>query len=289
MKMFSKSLSALFVLTAVVATTIFYSCEEVVPPLFAESIFIDTTYVDLNLPSVQPRKVLLEDFSGVQCVNCPQANALAAQIAADNPSNVAVVTLHNYFVGGYSYSDEDLRPAEAFEIDALLGPTTAWPIGAVNRKLFSGEGAVLLEDDDWEAYVDEEILSPPSVNLTLETTLSDGDIDKVTAVLTMHFLEEVTEPLAISVMLLENEIEDPQLTGSGVDTFYIHEHVLRTMPTPAIGSPISETTETGRVIIRGYEIELEDHWNRDHLEVVVFVHRNSSTDKSVLQAVKEEV
>ncbi|MFT7588894.1 MAG: hypothetical protein ACI959_001107 [Limisphaerales bacterium] len=268
------------------AVTSFFSCEEVVPPLFAEAVVIDSTYVDPVIPAAQSRIVLLEDFSGVQCVNCPQANMKAAAIAASNPDNVAVVTLHNYFVGAYAFSDEDFRNQESYDIDALLGPTTSWPIGAVNRTQFPSEGAVLLDDDKWAAFVDIDKVLPPIVNVSVEATRS-GTV--ITAIINMHFLEEVTGDLALSVMLLESDIEDPQLTGSGVDTFYIHEHVLRTMPTPSIGSPISETTEAGRVIIRGYEIELEPHWNTENLEVLSFVHRSGVTDKSVLQVAHKTV
>jgi thiol-disulfide isomerase/thioredoxin len=260
------------------------SCEEVAPPVFGESFLFDSTYLDLSLPPVQDRVILLEDFTGVQCVNCPTAHELSDELLKAYPDQLATVALHNYFVGAYPNSDEDFRIREAFDIDNLLGPTTLWPAGAVNRKIFPSEGAILLETSKWTGYIEDELTSPAPVHMAIEVEYNSS-LRQVEALITAHFLEDLEGDIRLSVMLSESDIIDPQLTGTGVVDDYRHQHVLRDMPTPSTGSVIDET-ERGRVIIRGYAMPLEDHWADNHLEVIAFVHRGEASNHEVLQAIK---
>jgi hypothetical protein len=258
------------------------ACEEVAPPLIGATIVVDTTFVDPDLPPAQARIVLLEDFTGVRCVNCPQAHELAKDIANANPGLVVPVSEHNYFEGGFPNSDEDFRTDDAYAIDNLLGPTSLWPIGVVNRRLFPGEPAILLVLAKWTGYVDAELAEAPKVNVSMEATL-DRTNRMVTVIVEAHFLETVTEDLRLSVMLNENGIIDPQQTQTGVVDDYVHNHVLRAMPTPSTGAVITSTTEAGRVIRRGYEIDIADIWNIEELEVVAFIHEGQTDRKAVLQ------
>jgi hypothetical protein len=270
------------VLLAALVAAAALSCQEVTPFVVGPTVTIDTTYVDPDLPEAQPRQVLLEDFTGVQCVNCPDAHELAEALSTAHPGLVVPVSEHNYFQGGFSNSDEDFRNDEAFAIDALIGPTTLWPIGTVNRKRFPGEPAVLLTLPKWTGYVEAELLEPPKVNVSLETDL-DADARTLQVIAEAHFLETISQATRMSVMVLESGIVDPQQTVTGKVDDYEHNHVLRIMPTPATGAVITSSTEQGRVIRRGYTVELADHWNLNELEVVVFVHMGETDDKSVLQ------
>lgn len=270
------------VLLAALVAAATASCQEETPFVVGPTVTIDTTYIDLVIPPAQLRQVLLEDFTGVQCVNCPDAHQLAEALSSANPGRVVPVSEHNYFQGGFPNSDEDFRNDESFAIDALIGPTTLWPIGTVNRKQFAGEPAVLLTLPKWTGYVESELLEPPKVNVTIETDL-DADARTLQVIAQVHFLETVTEATRLSVMVLESGIIDPQQTETGKVDDYEHNHVLRIMPTPATGAVFSTSTEQGRVVRRGYEVELADHWNLGELEVVVFVHVGETDNKSVLQ------
>jgi len=270
------------VLLAVFVTAAAVSCKEVTPFVVGASVTLDTAYLDLVIPPAQLRQVLLEDFTGVQCVNCPDAHQLAEVLSNANPGRVVPVSEHNYFEGSFPNSDEDFRNDESFAIDALIGPTTLWPIGTVNRRQFAGEPAVLLTLPKWTGYVEAELLEPPTVNVTVEADL-DADARTLQVIVQAHFLETVAQATRLSVMVLESGIIDPQQTETGKVDDYEHNHVLRVMPTPPTGAVFSTTTEMGRVIRRGYDVTLEDHWNLGELEVVVFVHVGETDDKSVLQ------
>ncbi len=274
---------ASLVLLSLSSALLMSSCEEETPFVTGPVLTLDTTYIDTDLPPAQARVVLLEDFTGVQCVNCPDAHNLAKSLIQANPGRVAAVSEHNYFLGGYPNSSEDFRTDEAFAIDALIGPTTLWPIGTVNRRQFSAEPAILLTLPKWTGYVDSELLEEPLVNVSMELDLKRPE-RLLEVLVEAHFLETVPEATRLSVMVLESGIVDPQLTLSGIDDVYVHDHVLRIMPTAATGALITVSTEQGRVIRRGYEVQLKEHWNMDELEVVVFVHLGELDNQRVLQA-----
>ena len=89
MKKFRILISA-FVLLTIVA------CEEV-PPLinYEESKSLkDTTYLINTVPAAELKNVLLEDVSGVKCVNCPDAAVIAKSIMDAFPGRVFTSVLH---------------------------------------------------------------------------------------------------------------------------------------------------------------------------------------------------
>ena len=47
----------------------------------------------------QNRKVILEEFTGINCVYCPQGHAIANTLKAANPNNFFAINVH---VGGYA-------------------------------------------------------------------------------------------------------------------------------------------------------------------------------------------
>ncbi|MDX1351042.1 MAG: hypothetical protein R3279_12370, partial [Putridiphycobacter sp.] len=45
------------------------------------------------------KNVVLEEFTGITCVFCPQGHAIANTIAANNPGDVVLINIHT---GGYA-------------------------------------------------------------------------------------------------------------------------------------------------------------------------------------------
>src|SRR6478735_751917 len=75
------------------------ACKEEPPYINYEPEYItfETTYVDVNVPVPQPREVLIEDISGVKCVNCPDAAEVVRDLKEQYPGRVNSIT--NYPLG----------------------------------------------------------------------------------------------------------------------------------------------------------------------------------------------
>ena len=134
-------------LIAISVFSIFYleGCKETCPAVdFSVPIASDTVTVPFDATlSTQERNVLLEDFTGVRCVNCPDGHLVAASIINTySPGRVVVVAEHDtlgLLTGPYPFGHYDFRTTEAKDIIALLGGISSKPIGAIDRKYFTGE------------------------------------------------------------------------------------------------------------------------------------------------------
>ncbi|MCH8904273.1 MAG: Omp28-related outer membrane protein [Bacteroidetes bacterium] len=261
-----------------------------------ENLF-DTTYIAATVDNPQDRIVLLEEFTGVQCVICPKAHKESARIIEENPGKVIGVAIHSgFFAKGYSgISKQKFKIKEGEAIEAMIkglgtNGIVGYPTGMINRKGFPDE--VIYKLTQWAVHVDEELLIAPDVNMSISGSL---DKNNLTVRVELHFINNSTEDNYISVMILEDSIIDPQLGKldtpglGGIDTFYVHNNVLRDMLTPYNGFKIKHTLVPGRVVIQEFFFgDLPKEWNLNNCRIVAFVNRFKN-DLEVLQAVQMDL
>jgi hypothetical protein len=125
------------------------SCKEVGPPIeFSAGAVFDSTFVATTLPAAQPHAVLIEDFTGVQCVNCPKAHYFIKVSEDANPGRINAIAIHSaqgiFSTPIEGLTRQDFRLPEANQMDALLGTSQQWPSVAFDRRMFSGTRYVSL-------------------------------------------------------------------------------------------------------------------------------------------------
>jgi hypothetical protein len=264
---------------------IFASCEEIGPAIDftpVDESLLDTTYIISPAEAPQQKVVLFEDFTGVQCVNCPTAHEETEALLAAYPEQLVVVAEHNYFAGPFLESLEDYEIPESSDISDYIGPPPGWPAGFVDRKDFGTGVLYTLLVSNYETYVEEQLPVVPTCNVYVENEFdADTRVAKVRVTVSYTTTEVIENHL--SVMILENDIIDLQQTLTGIDYFYTHNHVLRDMFTPATGSILAGDKSAGRVFVKEFSMVLPDHWKEESLDIVAFVHRFSAEDKLVLQ------
>src|SRR5690606_41785395 len=87
--------------------------------------------------SPQDQNVVLEEFTGIHCVYCPQGHAIAKSIQDANPDRVSLINIH---VGGYANpgpGEPDLRSPYGSALLAQTGPT-GYPSGTINTHALPG-------------------------------------------------------------------------------------------------------------------------------------------------------
>lgn len=270
---------------------LFVACEEVGPDIQLEDpevniALLDTSYMISNLPTAQSKKVLIEDFTGVRCVNCPNGHEQIDLLKTNYPGQVISVALHSNFLAEPYGSEQDLRSDDAQSLDQRLGPTIAKPTGAVDR--FEVGGETLLFINQWAQACGNQINETVPVNIEISNQASSTE--EVLVKVQLIFLQNVSEALSISVFLLESDIEVTQLTPGGEDEAYIHDHVLRKALTPFDGLALNlESIEAGVVVEKEFELkEFEANWNTENFEIVAFVHQ-SNGDLKVYQTAELEL
>jgi hypothetical protein len=269
MKTFHFLLSAFFILQ------IFSSCQEQCPLL--SNTPTDTTQ------ATQQKNILIEEFTGVKCVQCPEGHAIAQSIADAHNGRVEIVSIHSgFYAVPFPFSLYNFKIPEGTAIENLIGPASFYPTAGIDRKLFSGQTDILLDKNFWAGNAAAQLQEPLKVKINFNNTYNPSE-RKLTANISLAYLEEITDAQSITVLITENDIIDAQETPQGVDTFYVHKHVLRAVLTNAIGDLITESTPAGAIINRSYTFTLPAAWNDTKCRVVAFVARNTSDSKEVLQ------
>ena len=89
-------------------------------------------------------------------------------------------------------------------------------------------------------------------------------------------------------MLVEDKVEDVQLTPDGKQSDYVHRHNLRDMLTAFNGNPLNSPLEAGILVNRNYFYTIPNEWDVAECSIVAFVHLDAE-DKTVLQVEKKKI
>src|SRR5690554_4162683 len=203
--------------------------------------------------TLQNKNVVLEEFTGIYCVYCPDGHAIAQAIQNANPDRVSLINIH---VGGYANPQSghpDFRTdyGNAIANQSLL---TGYPAGQVNRHVFPGRGmsngVTAMGRGQWTASANEILAAPSNVNIAVEATL-----DVQTRVMEIHVEGYYTANSSqttnlLNVAVLQNNTKGPQ-TGGGAGNNYNHMHRLVDLVTGQWGEEISTTT-TGTFVDRTF-------------------------------------
>ncbi len=296
-----KSLKIFFSISTLLV--VFSACEET-PPLInykPSNSVLDTTFITNSIPAAESKNILIEDFTGVGCVNCPRAHetltALKSNYAgrvfsiANHPLNATLKTLTEPINKPPHVSKQDYRTKDANDLLDYLGSSNSLPTGAINRKLFSGETKNLVSDLLWSGYATSELSQSTSVvNMDTLRIKYDASSNELTIDLRLVFTQSLLDSQYLTVAILESKIIDIQEKNENGNTIYIedyqHDNLLRKVITGVYGDLLKAKLDAGRVfrkrfIYKPTTDELKN-WNKANLSVIAFVHGNA-TKKDVIQ------
>jgi len=271
------------------------ACKEKGPVIdFSDTRTVDTVYT-APVETAQLHRVLLEEFTGVTCPNCPQAHQLIKSIQTQYPERVIAV---GYYPTGlpqtkpvHDLTIQDFRSEKAADLgNNMLGGIPFLPSGTVDRMPDNNE--YLYQNTKWASLVNARINAAAPVNLYITAGSYDADKGEATTVIKMAFTQSVEKPLALTLVLIENNIVDAQENGLLIDTFYNHVHVMRDIITPNAGSPVLEdrvVKEAGLVYERSFTFPFNPEWKAENCKVVAFISSAAAGEKEVLQAVEEKL
>jgi hypothetical protein len=249
-----------------------------------------TAFAQLPVSTAPSNKtVVLEEFTGIKCVYCPDGHKIANNIKSSNtPGKVILVNIHT---GGYaapSGTEPDYRTAEGNAIAAIstMG-ITGYPTGSMNRHVYQGT-AIAMSRGVWAQYATQTLGQSSYVNVALQ-----GTLNVTTRVLTVNVEVYYTGASPVStnnltVMLLENNVAGPQTGGTNFnptqvnpDGTYNHQHMLRkVLNTSAMGETISPTT-SGTLILKQYTFTVPAQFVNNapqlgNLEIAAFVAESNT-------------
>ena len=207
------------------------------------------------------RAVLIEDFTGQRCLNCPNATDEISRLQAQyGEDKVIAVGIHS-------------GPLALFTNDRFVGLRTEtgdeyfnyWnpehqPIGVVNRHGLS-------DYVSWSSLIRTELQKKAAVGITIEVSADDGQLTVKTTVTGVRG----NTVAKLQLWLTENNIKAFQMMPDGSrDDNYVHNHVFRAAVNGTWGEAIS--VREGETVAKEHTMLLHSDWNADNLSVVAFVY-----------------
>lgn len=228
-------------------------------------------------PGEAVKKVLLEDFTGQKCPNCPDAAIVANNLQAVYGEQLIVVAVHAGFYAEPSASGDftaDYRTQAGNELNDYFS-FQGYPSGLVNRADYLG--STVLFKDSWEGAVAAQVALPPQAVISFSNNYNSST-RKLDLTVETEFLEDLDGTFNLCVLITESGIVSPQQTSSGVQADYVHNHVLRAYVNGTWGDPVGTSGQAvaGEKLTNAYSITLPAEWNADHCHVVAFVYHTVS-------------
>lgn len=234
----------------------------------------------------QERQVIIEEFTGVRCVNCPAGSQAIEDLLAIHGQRLVAISIHaGSFAPPYPESLYDFRIPEGTGLLSYLGEPLGYPTAVVNRKLFDGEFDLQLGRQQWAGFIAQELLEAPRVKIDILRTYEEST-RQLDVKVRLYVQETITESdVRLSVALTENDVVDLQLTpaSSTPDPAYKHKHVLRDMLSSFDGDLINEPLVANAIIEKNFSMSLPEAWKPEKCHVAAFVNLGG-TSKEVLQA-----
>lgn len=233
---------------------------------FFTLVFTSLLFLQLSgqnvLTTPQPKDVLIEDFTGIYCPNCPDGHLFMDRLMKTHPGRIHCMSVH---YGSYSlphgepgYMDFRTKEGE------VLGTTynaAFFPSGLVNRRNHEDLGGILLGRGQWgtaSRYVCHETAP---VNVWVKGVYEEATSTIHIDVELCYTAEVKAGSTTLSIALTQSHIAGPQSgTTEGSSGQYQHNHVLRAYITPLWGDAISENP-VGQIIKRHYDYVLPKDFN----------------------------
>lgn len=216
----------------------------------------------------QPRSVLLEEYTAINCGNCPAGHALAASLVAVDPGQVHVVGVHGGGLAAPGQGQPDLRSSCGLALWQHYG-VTSQPRAAINRVPVNGQTVVTTSQ--WANAVSNILASPSPVNIGIASTFDPGP--RILSVTIELFYTDDSPGAAdrITVELAQDHIIGYQQDyQNGAQAGYDHRHVLRDCITDIWGDEVT-ITSAGTLVQRSYSYTVPAAWDITACEVVAFV------------------
>lgn len=226
-------------------------------------------------PAPVERSVLIEDFTGQRCVNCPDAADEIEKLVEQYGDDVIIaVGIHSGPLGFHTNS-------RFYGLSTDLGDAyfNFWnleyqPVGLIDR------GAPA-EYTAWGTLIRQELQKTAPVDIELNVVPLEGLQVEINTMI--HGVDGYTQG-KLQVWIVEDNVTAFQMMPDGsMNNNYLHNHVFRAAVNGDWGEDVS--VEEGYYVSKIHNFTLSDEWKAEDLSVIAFVYN----DNGVLQVTKTKL
>lgn len=223
-----------------------------------DSVAEDDRFVPAEI--VPQRAILIEEYTGQNCVNCPKGHKAIQEITASLGDSVVPVGIHasSLAIGGAL----GLKTETGEEYYMAAG-SPALPSAVINLQ------TTPLQVEAWGSAINHLVIEPTPFTVAASAAI-DGDNYNIDVAFSSG--DDYTGKLMVWVC--ENNIIRKQVDGTETIQDYVHNHVFRAAVTPDIwGEDVTLKAHEAQRLSFSYPISAM--WNRDNIYVVAFLYNSS--------------
>lgn len=265
---------------------LFFGCDKIEGEFYqiVQNEDVMVTFPDID-PAAVYRKVLVEEFTGHRCTNCPQGHQILHELLNQYGDTLVAVGIHygslaKPFGSMFSYdfrTDAGSQIGDEYNIDAI-------PAAIVNRVQKAGgwpreQWASVVRDVD-RSKVDAAVQLINEFDATSQTLKANA---KVTT------LNAIDQNLRLILFVVEDGVVKPQKDGNQDIEEYEHNHVLRCALTDPFGFPLGKDSwQAGDSETYAASVSFDGHdWKPENCYVVAALFDPANSE--VLQVEKAKV
>ena len=232
------------------------------------------------------RNVVLEEYTGIHCGNCPGGHEKAKQLSETYPGRVVVIAVHEGSYANPKTGEPDFRTEWG---QALLSQAkiSGFPAATVNRQGFSGkneapyyvqyESGMAMSTSGWINAAEDSVLNGEYSPLNIGAGINwNNDTREISIETEVYFTDDIDDDVYLNIVLLESHVWGPQ-TGAADPQNYEHNHILRDMITGQWGETISGT-DKGSLFSKIYTYTVSPDIDIVNCDIAIFV---TSDDKHI--------
>lgn len=240
----------------------------------------------VKLPTIKAeRTVLLEDFTGQACINCPKAHDIIGSLQKEFSHNFIPVAIH---AGSLSWPTTmpgvvGLATEQGNELARERG-VTSYPSGCINM------ATAPMQMDQWTSALRTALAEPTPVQIAVEASLNSA---AGTVTVTAKAVSSEAFKGTIHYWVIENNITAPQFMPDGkLNMTYTHNHVFRaaipTLAGEAVSLPKSALVEGQEIPYTTFTATFtpQSSWNLANLAVVAFLKTSAGVANAAEAPVK---
>jgi hypothetical protein len=245
------------------------------------------------------RKVLVEDYTGHKCGNCPAAANELKKLDSIYHGKIVPLAVHaGFFANINATYTTDFRTPEGTTFDTDFGVSVAGnPNGLINRSGY-GTPDFIRAWTTWETALNPIVSQEADFKIEIANTYASGT-KQVTSAITVKALKALTGNYKLSVLIAEDSIISKQLdyslpSGQQLVTDYNFMHVLRGSLNSAYGEQAwNGSVASGANIVKTYSnFQLANNYIAKNCHIIAFIYNadnTSTTYREVLQAEMKRV
>lgn len=215
---------------------------------------------------IPQRAVLIEEYTGQLCTNCPDGHAAIKDILTTLGDSVVPVSIHasnlaiNLPLGLKTNTGEEYYKAAG---------SPALPTAIINMQTSP------LQVADWGAAINRLIMDKTPFTVAASAKVNGDNYD-----IEVAFSSGDDYEGKLMVWILENDIVRRQIDhGTNIQN-YVHNHVFRAAATSDIwGDPVSLKAHEAQHKSISFPIPANEYWNPDNLYVVAFLYNDSGVQQ----------